>query len=129
MICRPLKIVSHCYRLLLQYFSMLTFSRRASPQVSRKNKAPKPTYIRLDELKAGTVVCVYGVVVFFKPPFRSRGTGWSRTKCSSEIETSRQKETSDESWISADVSLIVPVTRSERCGEQSVILGYVLIVS
>uniref|UniRef100_A0A3Q3X9A5 Protection of telomeres protein 1 n=1 Tax=Mola mola TaxID=94237 RepID=A0A3Q3X9A5_MOLML len=53
---------------------MLTFSRRASPQVSRKNKAPKPTYIRLDELKAGTVVCVYGVVVFFKPPFRSRGT-------------------------------------------------------
>uniref|UniRef100_A0A8C4EW91 Protection of telomeres protein 1 n=1 Tax=Dicentrarchus labrax TaxID=13489 RepID=A0A8C4EW91_DICLA len=38
------------------------------------NKAPKYTYVRLGDLKAGSVVNVYGVVVFFKQPFKSRGT-------------------------------------------------------
>lgn len=40
-----------------------------------KPKAPKYTYVRLNELKPCSVVNVYGVVVFFKQPFRSRGTG------------------------------------------------------
>uniref|UniRef100_A0A3B4Y197 Protection of telomeres protein 1 n=1 Tax=Seriola lalandi dorsalis TaxID=1841481 RepID=A0A3B4Y197_SERLL len=34
----------------------------------------KYTYVRLGDLKAGSVVNVYGVVVFFKQPFKSRGT-------------------------------------------------------
>lgn len=51
-----------------------------SPQVSRVTKVPKYTYVRLDDLKPGTVVNVYGVVVFFKQPFRSRGTGQSRMR-------------------------------------------------
>lgn len=41
-------------------------------------KVPKYTYVRLKDLKLGTVVNVYGVVVFFKQPFRTRGTGQSR---------------------------------------------------
>ncbi|XP_077938095.1 protection of telomeres protein 1 isoform X3 [Gasterosteus aculeatus] len=41
-------------------------------QVSRMTEAPK--YSRLGDLKAGSVVNVYGVVVFFKQPFMSRGT-------------------------------------------------------
>ncbi|KAK9516192.1 hypothetical protein VZT92_024138 [Zoarces viviparus] len=51
-----------------------------SPPASRrssevpKTKAPKYTYSRLDNLKAGSVVNTYGVVVFFKQPFKSRGT-------------------------------------------------------
>ncbi|XP_076590016.1 protection of telomeres protein 1 isoform X1 [Chaetodon auriga] len=49
-------------------------SSALSTEVSRTNKAPKYTYVRLDDLKAGSVVNVYGVVVFFKQPFRSRGT-------------------------------------------------------
>ncbi|XP_070828388.1 protection of telomeres protein 1 [Chaetodon trifascialis] len=49
-------------------------SSALSAEVSRTNKAPKYTYVRLDALKAGSVVNVYGVVVFFKQPFRSRGT-------------------------------------------------------
>uniref|UniRef100_A0A8C2WJ91 Protection of telomeres protein 1 n=1 Tax=Cyclopterus lumpus TaxID=8103 RepID=A0A8C2WJ91_CYCLU len=42
--------------------------------VSRATKAPKYTYSGLDALKAGSVVNAYGVVVFFKQPFKSRGT-------------------------------------------------------
>ncbi|XP_041852864.1 protection of telomeres protein 1 isoform X2 [Melanotaenia boesemani] len=49
-------------------------SSTLSAEVSRAPKAPKYTYVRLDDLKAGSVVNVYGVVVFFKQPFRSRGT-------------------------------------------------------
>ncbi|XP_034390276.1 protection of telomeres protein 1 isoform X2 [Cyclopterus lumpus] len=43
-------------------------------EVSRATKAPKYTYSGLDALKAGSVVNAYGVVVFFKQPFKSRGT-------------------------------------------------------
>ncbi|XP_035521430.1 protection of telomeres protein 1 [Morone saxatilis] len=51
--------------------------KRSSPlsaEASRTTKAPKYTYVRLGDLKAGSVVNVYGVVVFFKQPFKSRGT-------------------------------------------------------
>ncbi|KAF0040436.1 hypothetical protein F2P81_006334, partial [Scophthalmus maximus] len=43
-------------------------------RVSRRTKVPKYTYVPLGDLKAGSVVNVYGVVVFFKQPFKSRGT-------------------------------------------------------
>ncbi|KAM3609985.1 uncharacterized protein V6R79_023460 [Siganus canaliculatus] len=49
--------------------------KRSSPlsaEVSKKT--PKYTYTRLGDLKPGSVVNVYGVVVFFKQPFKSRGT-------------------------------------------------------
>ncbi|XP_056907866.1 protection of telomeres protein 1 isoform X2 [Takifugu flavidus] len=46
----------------------------ASTEVSRVTKVPKYMYVRLKDLKPGTVVNVYGVVVFFKQPFRTRGT-------------------------------------------------------
>uniref|UniRef100_A0A3Q2YU84 Protection of telomeres protein 1 n=1 Tax=Hippocampus comes TaxID=109280 RepID=A0A3Q2YU84_HIPCM len=36
--------------------------------------APPCTYVKLGELKPGAVVNVYGVVVFFKQPFKSRGS-------------------------------------------------------
>ncbi|XP_032378869.1 protection of telomeres protein 1 [Etheostoma spectabile] len=49
-------------------------SSALSAEVSRATKAPKYTYVRLGDLKPGTVVNVYGVVVFFKQPFKSRGT-------------------------------------------------------
>ncbi|CAJ1056052.1 protection of telomeres protein 1 isoform X1 [Xyrichtys novacula] len=45
-----------------------------SSQVSRATKSPKYTYVRLDDLKAESVVNVYGVVTFFKQPYKSRGT-------------------------------------------------------
>ncbi|XP_065812924.1 protection of telomeres protein 1 isoform X2 [Labrus bergylta] len=45
-----------------------------SAQVSRTTKAPKYTYVRLGDLKAGPAVNVYGVVTFFKQPYKSRGT-------------------------------------------------------
>ncbi|XP_061629104.1 protection of telomeres protein 1 isoform X4 [Phyllopteryx taeniolatus] len=35
---------------------------------------PKYTYVRIGDLKPGAVVNVYGVVVFFKQPFKSRGS-------------------------------------------------------
>nr|XP_033489962.1 protection of telomeres protein 1 [Epinephelus lanceolatus]XP_033489963.1 protection of telomeres protein 1 [Epinephelus lanceolatus] len=56
--------------------SPLAFKRSSalSAEVSRTTKAPKYTYVRLCDLKAGSVVNVYGVVVFFKQPFKSRGT-------------------------------------------------------
>ncbi|KAK5621465.1 hypothetical protein CRENBAI_005049 [Crenichthys baileyi] len=47
-----------------------------SAEGSRMVKAPKYTYVRLDELKNESVVNVYGVVVFFKQPFKSRGTDY-----------------------------------------------------
>lgn len=50
-----------------------------SLQVSRKPKAAKYMYVGLRDLKPGSVVNVYGVVVFFKQPFRSRGTGLTGT--------------------------------------------------
>ncbi|XP_022620315.1 protection of telomeres protein 1 isoform X1 [Seriola dumerili] len=49
-------------------------STTLSAEVSTKAKVPKYTYVRLGDLKAGSVVNVYGVVVFFKQPFKSRGT-------------------------------------------------------
>lgn len=47
------------------------------PQVSRTRKAPKYTYTKLGDLKPDVVVNVYGVVVFFKLPVASCGTGQS----------------------------------------------------
>uniref|UniRef100_A0A3Q0SCF2 Protection of telomeres protein 1 n=1 Tax=Amphilophus citrinellus TaxID=61819 RepID=A0A3Q0SCF2_AMPCI len=41
--------------------------------------APKYTYVKLGNLKAGSVINVYGVVVFFKQPFKSRGTDFCST--------------------------------------------------
>lgn len=52
-------------------------------QASRAAKTPKYTYVHLDDLKAGSVVNVYGVVVFFKQPFKSRGTGQSGSRTTS----------------------------------------------
>ncbi|XP_037624158.1 protection of telomeres protein 1 [Sebastes umbrosus] len=49
-------------------------SSAVSVEVSRTTKAPKYTYVRLGDLKDKAVVNVYGVVVFFKQPFKSRGT-------------------------------------------------------
>ncbi|XP_075884934.1 protection of telomeres protein 1 isoform X2 [Nelusetta ayraudi] len=46
---------------------------------SRTRKTPKYTYTGLDQLKLGVVVNVYGVVVFCKQPFRSRGTDYCST--------------------------------------------------
>uniref|UniRef100_A0A3P8UGA0 Protection of telomeres protein 1 n=1 Tax=Cynoglossus semilaevis TaxID=244447 RepID=A0A3P8UGA0_CYNSE len=42
--------------------------------VVRRPNVTKYTYVKLDELKDQTVVSLYGVVVFFKQPFKSRGT-------------------------------------------------------
>ncbi|KAK2842779.1 hypothetical protein Q5P01_012979 [Channa striata] len=47
-----------------------------STEASRANKAPKYTYVPLGDLKPGCVVSVYGVVIFFKQPFKSRGTDY-----------------------------------------------------
>ncbi|XP_071771304.2 protection of telomeres protein 1 [Centroberyx gerrardi] len=49
-------------------------NKRSCSEVSRTAKVPKYTYIPLGDLKPGAVVNVYGVVVFFKQPFKSRGT-------------------------------------------------------
>lgn len=37
--------------------------------------APKYVYTPLNHLKDGTIVNLYGVVKFFKPPYVSKGTG------------------------------------------------------
>ncbi|XP_049429410.1 LOW QUALITY PROTEIN: protection of telomeres protein 1 [Epinephelus fuscoguttatus] len=63
-------------------------SSALSAEVSRTTKAPKYTYVRLCDLKAGSVVNVYGVVVFFKQPFKSRGTDF----CSSLKITDQSNE-------------------------------------
>ncbi|XP_013880270.1 protection of telomeres protein 1 isoform X2 [Austrofundulus limnaeus] len=41
---------------------------------SKATKASKYTYVKLDNLKDGSTVNVYGVVVFFRQPYQSRGT-------------------------------------------------------
>ncbi|XP_069384619.1 protection of telomeres protein 1 isoform X2 [Paralichthys olivaceus] len=51
-------------------------SATLSSEVSRNTKTPKYTYEGLGNLKSGSVVNVYGVVVFFKQPFKSRGTDY-----------------------------------------------------
>ncbi|KAL6106229.1 pot1 [Pungitius sinensis] len=48
-------------------------------EVSRTTQAPKYTYSCLGDLQDGSVVNVYGVVVFFKQPFKSRGTDFCST--------------------------------------------------
>lgn len=37
--------------------------------------APKYVYTPLNHLKDGTVVNLYGIVKFFKPPYITKGTG------------------------------------------------------
>uniref|UniRef100_A0A8C5HC73 Protection of telomeres protein 1 n=1 Tax=Gouania willdenowi TaxID=441366 RepID=A0A8C5HC73_GOUWI len=54
-------------------------SSTCSAEVSQTTKAPKYTYVRLDNLKLSSTVNVYGVVVFFKLPHKSRGTHWCST--------------------------------------------------
>lgn len=57
-------------------------NRKRAPQTaeaSRDPKASKYTYSRLDELKVGTTVNVYGVVIFFKQPYKSHGTDYCST--------------------------------------------------
>ncbi|RVE71475.1 hypothetical protein OJAV_G00052420 [Oryzias javanicus] len=49
-------------------------SSTVSAEVSNRTKTPRYTYTRLSDLKSGSVVNVYGVVVFFKQPFKSHGT-------------------------------------------------------
>ncbi|XP_037538980.1 protection of telomeres protein 1 [Nematolebias whitei] len=56
--------------------------------VTRVSKAPKYTYVKLDDLKDGSVVNIYGVVVFFKQPFQSHGTDF----CSSLKITDQSKQ-------------------------------------
>lgn len=41
--------------------------------------APRYVYTPLDQLKAGSVVNLYGVVAFFKVPYRSKGTDYCST--------------------------------------------------
>ncbi|KAM8891055.1 protection of telomeres protein 1 isoform 1-T3 [Spinachia spinachia] len=48
-------------------------------EVSRATTAPKYRYSCLGDLQAESVVNVYGVVVFFKQPFMSRGTDFCST--------------------------------------------------
>ncbi|KAM6926549.1 protection of telomeres protein 1 isoform 1-T2 [Lycodopsis pacificus] len=56
-------------------------SKRSSalPAEVSRAKTRKYTYSRLDKVKAGSVVNTYGVVVFFKQPFKSRGTDFCST--------------------------------------------------
>ncbi|XP_040927084.1 protection of telomeres protein 1 isoform X2 [Betta splendens] len=54
-------------------------SSRLSKQVFKRPKTPKYTYVKLGDLKPKCVVNVYGVVVFFKQPFKSRGTDFCST--------------------------------------------------
>ncbi|XP_053283679.1 protection of telomeres protein 1 isoform X2 [Pleuronectes platessa] len=63
-------------------------SATLSSEVSRNAKTPKYTYVGLGDLKAGSVTNVYGVVVFFKQPFKSRGTDY----CSSLKITDQSNE-------------------------------------
>ncbi|CAG5957540.1 unnamed protein product [Menidia menidia] len=54
--------------------NLLLSGNDAHGYVTRVTKAPKYKYVRLNDLKDGSIVNVYGVVVFFKQPFKSRGT-------------------------------------------------------
>ncbi|XP_077424511.1 protection of telomeres protein 1 isoform X2 [Vanacampus margaritifer] len=47
---------------------------KALPPPAAVSSAQKYTYVKLADLKPGVVVNVYGVVVFFKQPFKSRGS-------------------------------------------------------
>ncbi|XP_006008350.1 protection of telomeres protein 1 isoform X1 [Latimeria chalumnae] len=42
----------------------------------KRSASLKYTYTPLNKLKEGTIVCVYGVVKFFKAPYRSKGTDY-----------------------------------------------------
>ncbi|CAL8358186.1 unnamed protein product [Lota lota] len=50
--------------------------RSSTSKVSKSAKVSKYTYVPLNELKPGAVVNVYGVVVFFKQPYKTRGTDY-----------------------------------------------------
>ncbi|KAG9345873.1 hypothetical protein JZ751_009029 [Albula glossodonta] len=45
-----------------------------TPVPSAETTKPKYTYVSLKDLKAGMIVNIYGVVTFFKQPFRTKGT-------------------------------------------------------
>ncbi|XP_020789969.2 protection of telomeres protein 1 isoform X2 [Boleophthalmus pectinirostris] len=51
-------------------------TRNTASKALRETKKIKYTYSQLDELEVGTRVNVYGVVVFFKQPFKSSGTDY-----------------------------------------------------
>lgn len=74
----------------------------APPQVSRRPKAPKYTYVPLGDLKTGSVVNVYGLVVFFKQPFKTRGTG----QCEHRINDETWKHYSEAALSFIDCLLI-----------------------
>ncbi|KAJ4921597.1 hypothetical protein JOQ06_022399, partial [Pogonophryne albipinna] len=79
----------HPFNLLLRGDSACIYrSSSLSTEVSRKTKVPKYTYVGLGDLTAGSVVNVYGVVVFFKQPFKTRGTDF----CSSLKITDQSNE-------------------------------------
>lgn len=60
-----------------QVNSVVTRKRDAqSAQTSTVPKTTKYTYCRLDELALGAIVNVFGVVVFFKQPHKSRGSDY-----------------------------------------------------
>uniref|UniRef100_A0A8B9MJ37 Protection of telomeres protein 1 n=1 Tax=Accipiter nisus TaxID=211598 RepID=A0A8B9MJ37_9AVES len=48
----------------------------AAPETASLSVAPKYVYTPLNHLKDGTVVNLYGVVKFFKPPYVSKGTDY-----------------------------------------------------
>ncbi|XP_072291658.1 protection of telomeres protein 1 isoform X2 [Eucyclogobius newberryi] len=58
--------------------SSVVATKRAplTTQASRDAKKPKYVYSQLDKLEVGTVVNVYGVVLFFKQPFKSNGNDY-----------------------------------------------------
>ncbi|KAM6425170.1 protection of telomeres protein 1 [Rhynochetos jubatus] len=53
-----------------------TNQRTASSETASVCVAPKYVYTSLNHLKDGTVVNLYGVVKFFKPPYVSKGTDY-----------------------------------------------------
>ncbi|XP_056138096.1 protection of telomeres protein 1 isoform X2 [Lampris incognitus] len=73
-----------CIYVLSSAFSAVSLpankrSSSAAAKVLKSSKVSKYTYTRLSELKPGAVVNVYGVVVFFKQPFMSKGTDYCST--------------------------------------------------
>ncbi|XP_074881074.1 protection of telomeres protein 1 [Buteo buteo] len=48
----------------------------AAPETASLSVAPKYVYTPLNHLKDGTVVNLYGIVKFFKPPYVSKGTDY-----------------------------------------------------
>ncbi|XP_065492831.1 protection of telomeres protein 1 isoform X2 [Caloenas nicobarica] len=53
-----------------------TPKKRAASETASVSVAPKYVYTPLNHLKHGTVVNLYGVVKFFKPPYVSKGTDY-----------------------------------------------------